>query len=781
MRVFPPRGPFVTALALAFIGLVLASGGVRLIGLGGSWYYALVGFALVVSAALLWTGSLWGVRVYWAALAGTLVWALWEAGLAPWSLMPRIAGPALIGIWLASPWPRARLGERARPSMRRQFVWLGAGGLAALAALIAIVAASLEPAPARAAATPREPATGWPAFGGERGGSRFSAATQIGPENVRALTSAWTFHTGEFGNTFEATPILVDDALVFCTARDVVFAIDAETGVERWRFDPAAETAHHLNLACRGVSVYRAPSASGPCATRILLATVDARLIALDARTGRACEGFGAHGVVSLMDGIGPAPPGFYYVTSPPVIVNDQAVTGAFVLDNQTVQAPSGVIRSFDARTGKLRWAWDMGRPDRRGAPEAGGVYTPGTPNAWSALNADARLGLVYVPMGNPAPDYWGGKRRPFDERFGSAIVALDANTGAPRWAFQTTHHDLWDYDVPAQPVLVDVVRRGVATPALVQATKRGDVFILDRRTGVPIFPVAEQPAPQGAAAGDVVAATQPVSSVSIAPRRLTEADMWGVSPIDQMFCRIWFRSVRYQGVFTPPSEKGTLVYPGATGVTDWGGVSVDEDRGLLIVNSSLIGSVDELTPRSRAPASARRIAPDPTYEWGPQEGTPFVLHSRNFEDPYLQIPCTAPPWGALNAIDLSTGRIRWSRPFGTARDSGPFRRASHLPLPMGVPNLGGPITTRSGLVFIGASVDRYLRAFDVRSGAELWRGRLPAAAHATPITFVSARTGRQFVVVAAGGHRGMGPHVSDAIVAFALPEQALAAQPAAR
>ena len=769
-----PKGPYVTAMALIVLGAPLLFGGLWLAGLGGSPYYIIAGIGLIATGGLLWFGSIWGLRLYWCVLAITLVWALGEVGFAPWPLVPRLLGPALIGGWLCLPFVRRKIDAPTAPSFLAwappAWVWPAAAG--AVLIFVLGVSALSGPRPENIDSVAAAEPVGWPHIGNSLGGARYATADQINTENVAGLREAWRFNIGHTMATLEATPILAAGQLAFCTADNVVVALDPETGAENWRFNPEADTEQRMHLACRGLAQAEIETAASDnaCGARIYTATIDARLIALDAKTGAPCEGFGDHGTVSLMEGIGEQPRGFYYATSAPLVSNGVVVVGSYVMDNQRVNAPSGVVRAYDVETGALRWAWDMGRPDRIGAPSEGETYTPGTPNAWTNLSADPDLGLVYVPLGNPAPDFWGGARRDFDERYGSSVVALSLETGRPAWSFQTTHHDVWDYDVPAQPVLIDLPTPAGVQPALIAATKRGQLFVLNRRTGAPIFPVQERPTPQGASQGDWLAPSQPYSALSLAPRRLRETDTWGMTPFDHLYCRIAFRRLRYDGDFTPPGVTASIKYPGAFGIMDWGGVAIDEDRAILVANTSYMASIDHLVPRDEAPEYTRAVSDLRLYEWGPQEDTPFVINTRFFLSP-LRVPCLAPPWGRMNALNLRTGELMWSRPLGTARDSGPLDIPSQLPLEMGVPNMGGAIVTRGGLAFIGAAVDHYFRAYDVASGKELWRARLPASANSIPMTFVSAENGRQYVVVAAGGHLGMAPHLGDAIIAYALPE----------
>lgn len=626
-------------------------------------------------------------------------------------------------------------------------------------------------------------------YGGSLRGTHYSPLTQITPGNVAALKPAWTFSTGELkagGNqpidalgglkglygisALQATPLQIGTALYMCTERNRVIALDAETGQSLWQFDPHPKTSALTHSSCRGVAYHAQVNASGPCAARLIHGSLDGRLWALDARTGQPCHDFGDHGSVSLREGMSNLQVG-YHMTAPGTIANGVIVVGAWIADNQAVAAPSGVVRAYDVLTGKLAWAWDMGRPERIGAPPPGETYTPGTPNVWSFSAADEALNLIYVPVGNASPDLWGGKRHPFDDRYSSSVVALDLTTGRPRWSFQTTHHDLWDYDVPAQPVLVDIPHPGGVWPALIQATKQGEIFILDRRTGVPIVPVTERPVPQGAAPGDRVSATQPFSEISVRPANLTETQMWGITPLDQLWCRIQFRRARYEGLYTPPGEKPTINFPGSFGSISWGGVAIDEMRHLLISNKTSVAYYMQLVRREQAPEFARTRHDPTSYQWLPMEGTPYVARVHPFVSP-LAIPCNQPPWGHLQAIDLVTKRTLWKRSIGTARDSGPFGYPTELPLPIGTPTQGGAIVTASGLTFIGATTDNYLRAFDTRTGRELWRGRLPAGGQATPMTYVSPKSGRQFVLIAAGGHGGMKTTRGDSFVAFALPPE---------
>lgn len=501
---------------------------------------------------------------------------------------------------------------------------------------------------------------------------------------------------------------------------------------------------------------------------------MDARLVALDAISGKPCETFGDHGVVSLLRGLGPKALGEFVATSPPLIVGDKIVTGGKVIDNVYWGAPSGVIRAFDAITGKFAWAFDVGRLDRRSEPSGQDTYTPSTPNSWVPLSADEKLGLVYAALANPAgADMYGGMRRPFDDAFGSSVVALDIRTGALRWKFQTVHHDVWDYDLASPPTLVDIPFANGLRHALVQPTKRGEIFVLDRLTGKPIFEVVERWAPSGRPApGDWHARTQPFSPrlPSLQGSDFRETDMWGLSPIDQLWCRIAFRRVRYDGIFTPPGLTESLEYPGYAGGTSWGGASVDLDHMVLFVNANHIGLRTRLLTREEAKTHKIEVAKGELGRYLPQGNTPYAVEQRPFLSP-LGVPCNRPPYNTYAAIDLRSGRLLWHRPLGTARDSGPFGIPSMLPLDMGPPAQGGAIATRGGLLFVAATQERAIRALDARTGRELWKRRLPAGGQATPATYWSEQSGRQFVVIAASGNLGLQTKPGDFLVAFALPK----------
>jgi quinoprotein glucose dehydrogenase len=616
------------------------------------------------------------------------------------------------------------------------------------------------------------PVADWPAYGADAGGRRWSPLRQITPANVGALEIAWVHRSGDVldGTTslgkssLQVTPILVDGTLYACSPRGRVFALDPESGRDRWRYDPGVDASPFYVVNCRGVSTWL--DAAAPegvsCRRRIYVGTLDARLIALDATTGAPCADFGASGTVDLGAGIGERAPGEYGVTSPPAVIGGRVVVGSMVLDNRRTDSPGGVVRAFDARTGALVWSWDPVPPGRAAA---NGHFARGTTNAWAPLSADEARGLVFVPTGNTSPDYYGGQRDGLDH-YSSSVVALDADTGAVRWSFQTVHHDVWDYDVPAQPTLFDWPGPNGAVPALIQATKLGHLFVLARETGAPLLPVEERPVPQaGAVPGETLAPTQPfpVLPAPLHPASLSADEAFGFTPWDRAACRQAIAALRSDGVFTPPSAQGSVQYPGMVGGMNWGGVAVDPERGLLVVNTQRIATRIRLVTREEL--RAKYGDTPPAYGVEPQEGTPYALERAPLLGP-LGAPCNPPPWGTLAAIDLASGALRWEVPLGTTRDLAPWP----LWLNTGTPNLGGPLVTASGLVFIGATTDFFLRALDVETGHELWKGRLPTAGHATPMTYRLRPDGRQYVVIAAGGHGLLGTPPSDALVAFALP-----------
>jgi quinoprotein glucose dehydrogenase len=772
----------LTAIVYAGLGVALAAAGGWLAWLGGSAYYLVAGLALLVTGVLLFRSSRWALWLYAALVLGTLAWAIAEIGLDWWALVPRGDVIAPLGVWLLLP----LITRHLRPGAPSGRIPLAASLLvAAVLGGVALssdrldIAGALPPAAADAPAPPDAaavPAGEWRAYGRTGFGDRYSPLAQITAANVDQLQVAWTFRTGDAAGpndpietTFEVTPLKVGDTLYLCSQHQILFALDAGTGALRWKFDPKLQnnpTFQHLT--CRGVSYHEAApgAAADDCPRRIFLPTNDARMFAIDAGTGVPCEGFADHGVLNLQVGMGVTTLGFYEPTSPPVVTANMLIVAGAVIDNYSTKEPSGVIRGFDVRTGKLVWAWDSGNEDENELPSATHSFTPNSANSWITASADEKLGLVYLPMGVQTPDIWGGNRTPTAERYASAIVALDIATGKRVWSYQTVHHDLWDMDVPAQPSLVDLQTASGVVPALLAPAKTGNIFVLDRRDGKLIVPAPERPVPQGAAPGDHVAPTQPFSGLTFRPEALlTDADMWGATLFDQLACRIMFKRLRYEGTFTPPSLQGSLIFPGNLGMFEWGGIAVDPVRQIAIANPIAIPFVSRLLPRGPDNPPAPNAAHPPGSETGvqPMYGTPYGVDLHAFISP-VGLPCKMPPWGYMAGIDLKTFRIVWMHRNGTIHDSSPVP----LPFRLGVPSLGGPLVTAGGVAFLTSTLDYFIRGYDVTSGAQLWESRLPAGGQSTPMTYEQG--GRQFVVTADGGHGSFGTRTGDYVIAYALP-----------
>jgi quinoprotein glucose dehydrogenase len=604
--------------------------------------------------------------------------------------------------------------------------------------------------------------SGWPTYGGDPGGTRYSPLKQIARTNVSTLRMAWSYHTHalepETGlnekAAFEATPILVEGALYFTTPFNQVIALDPGTGAQKWIYDPKVDRSHgYSEVSSRGVAAWIDPQASdgAPCKLRIFEGTIDARLIALDGTRGTPCADFGAVGTVDLTRGVGYGPEfrGDYQVTSAPTIVGDLVITGSSIGDNGAVDMPRGVVRAYDARTGVLRWTWDP-----IGWAEKQQVRT-GAANAWSTFAADPSRDLVFIPTGSASPDYYGGAR-PGENKWANSVVALKASTGAFVWGFQVVHHDLWDYDVPSQPALIDFGGR----PAVAVTTKIGHVFILDRLTGAPLHAVEERAVPKSDIAGETASATQPFPAWSaMVPQRLTAADLWGATPEARRWCAERLDSLRNDGLFTPPSIRGTVSFPGNVGGVNWGSAAWDPVRNLLVANTNRVAAVMKLVPREDMQTAMNRQHETETAwggEFARQRGTPYAMYREWLVAPSGQ-PCNAPPWGAVVAFDLTTGNVRWESPLGIMAAG----------WPAGSVNLGGPLATAGGLIFTAAAVDPHLRAFDADTGAQLWTVELPASAQSTPMTY--EWNGKQYIVICAGGHGKLKSKMGDSVVAFAL------------
>ena len=619
----------------------------------------------------------------------------------------------------------------------------------------------------------------WESYGGSAMGERYSKLNQITPENVKHLEVAWEYHTGDVSDgkgdipsesAFEATPILVDNTLYFPTPFNRVIALDPETGEEKWAFDPKIDLqGHYANqLICRGVSYWKKEDCNADsCRAKIFTATNDARLIAIDARTGEKALNFGNNGEIDLNKGVGEQWwKGEYQVTSPPAIAGDVVIVGSAVSDNSRTFAPSGVVRAYNVYDGSMVWSWDLAPPrdSISDALKSDYGYMLSTPNVWAPMAVDKENDLLFIPTGNPTPDYYRGEGNDIDY-YGSAVVAIKVSTGEVIWHYQTVHHDLWDFDVPCQPTLTTVQKDGRDVHVVIQATKMGLFFILDRFTGEPVFDIEERPVPQTNVPGETTSRTQPypVKPLPLIRHNMTKEDIWGPLGL-KGDCLKKFKEMDYEGAYTPPKVGvRTLMYPGNSGGSNWGGIAVDEQRQILISNVMDMPWIVTLFPAEEYEEWREKY---PGVEIAPQEGTPYAMRREMFVS-NLGLPCVKPPWGKLAAIDLSTGDLMWEQPFGTVRDLAPVP----LKIKYGVPNLGGPIITASGLIFIAATMDNYIRAFNINTGKKLWEARLPAGGQATPMTYRIQETGKQYVVIAAGGHARAGTKLGDSVIAYALPD----------
>ena len=777
-----PWAARIFGVVMALLAIAMLVGGVALAAAGGTIFYAIAGVAMLATAVLLWRASNWATWLFGGLVAAAIGWTLYESGLDIWAMIPRLGLFYLLFAVLLL-LARRRLTGGAAVTAGVARTCLAGLLLAMLIVPIAAIphAAMIERggAPSAQPGTTGPVATAdWTDFGGTKAGTRFSTLDQITPANVNKLRVAWTYSFGEKDPAgLQVTPIKIGESIYACNGLNVIISLDAESGKENWRFDARPKTDSPF-LSCRGVAYHRVPDAVGTCAERIIATTVDGRLLALDAAKGTLCPDFGKDGQVSVFEGMGKIVRGYYSHTAAPMVARGKIVLGGTVADNQYWGEPSGVIRAFDAVTGELAWAYDAGQPERTGAPPPGETYTHSTPNNWGQMAYDDTLGLVYVPMGNATPDYYGAQRRPFDDEISSAVLALDIETGRRKWVFQTIYHDLWDYDLGSQPVLFDMQGPQGMIKALAQPTKRGEVFLVDRVTGKPLVPVEERPAPQrGHAEGERLSPTQPFPGdmPSLAGGLLNERMMWGVTPFDQMWCRIKFRESRYDGPMTPPGLTPSITYPGYLGGMNWGSVSIDTDRGILIAVTQYLANRLQLHTREEArkagahPMNLGREGLDALRGMNAMEGTPYAETTGPFLSP-LTVPCQQPPWSRISAIDLKTKQLLWSRPLGTGKEMGPMGIKSRLPLPMGVPALGGVLVTRSGLSFVGAAADRSFRAIDTASGKILWEVPIPESAHSTPMTYSGPKTGRQFILVAAAGHRSLSIGAGDTLVAYSLP-----------
>ncbi|MEC7138216.1 MAG: membrane-bound PQQ-dependent dehydrogenase, glucose/quinate/shikimate family [Pseudomonadota bacterium] len=784
------RPPRITAIVIGIFAAALFWQGATLLGMGGTPYYVVAGLAMLVAAWDLFCGRPRGFVIFSGVLLLTLAWAVYESGNGFWTVGSRIWIIGLFAVWLCLPMIRRGLWPQPIPKLFS----LRSVQLSAVASALVLGAmcvnqfsgTNVDFEPKQYG--PAQNASDWNAYGGNKSGTRYAPFETINANNVNQLQRAWEVRTGVAGR-FSGTPLQIGDGIYLCTAQNVMISLDPDSGEERWRFDPKNETPpYSLFGNCRGVTYYKLEDVAdgAQCKERIFTATTDARLIAVDKDTGLPCEDFGNDGQISLLAGMGEVKPYYYFVTSPATVASGVLVVGGWVMDNQEVEEPSGVVRAYDPKTGKLAWAWDIGREGNTQMPPDGESYTRGTPNVWSLTSADDELGLVYLPTGNATPDYFGAHRTDAMEKYASSIVAVDATTGLTRWHFQTTHHDIWDYDVPSQPTLVDLTLDGERRKAVIVPTKRGELFMLDRETGELLTEVTERPVPQTDLENEWSAPTQPFSTgmPTFAYPLITESKMMGITPFDQIACRKALLDLRYEGPLTPPSERGTLLYPGPGGGMNWGSVAVDERRQLMVVNNMHLPFTVHMIPREQDPATNGE-GPSRGYGIGGQQrGTPFSARVDMFSSP-LGIPCIQPPFGEMAVVDLTTQEIVWRRPVGTAAISLPGGRVG-VPLEMGTPFSAGSIVTAGGLIFNGGVMDGYFRALDLFSGEELFADPLHAASGATPMSYVSPKTGKQYVLLTLPGEAAIGvgaDHSGDTnsttavnaggghVVAYALPD----------
>jgi quinoprotein glucose dehydrogenase len=830
----------LVGIIVALVGLALGAGGAYLATLGGSWYYLIAGVLMLIAGIRLFRSQISGAVIYGIVFIGTFLWAAWESGLNYWRWIPRLDVVLILAILVALVTPALKDG----PSRKAGFslagvLFLGlvvAGALAFLpnrgyehfedVPAIADASLSTDVGNAQPADTP---APGdWAAYGRDSAATRYSPLEQITPDNVGDLQVAWQYRTGDILDHrwgAETTPLKIGDDVFLCTSRNILISLNAATGEENWRYDPqVSEDAIPYTAACRGVTYYEVPedqtsntdqsanpsqstAANEPqgndegqvpsdeasssqvattsnddqsCQARIISGTLDGRLIEVDAATGEPCTGFGDNGQVDIKRNMGETPEGYVSINSAPVVVRNVLVTGHQVLDGQRRYPPSGVIKGYDVVTGELLWAWDAGRPDQSEPLTGDETYVRGSPNMWTTAAGDSKLGLVYLPMANSAADYWSSSRTPEENEWASSMIALDVETGLPKWHFQTAHKDVWDYDPGSQPTLIDFPTDNGKVPALVMPTKQGEIYVFNRETGELLGGGAEErPVPQGGAEPEQRSKTQPFSLyATLRQPDIDEKDMWGMTPFDQLFCRIQYHQASWKGMYTPPTaEQPWIQYTGYNGGSDWGSVAIDPRRGVIIANYNDMPNYNELVPRDVANKLGWVPREEQQEDSGgaegagdPQANTPYAINvNAGWRVPYTGMLCKQPPYGHIRAIDLASGDTLWDRPLGTARANGPWGIRSGLPIDIGTPNNGGSVVTAGGLIFIAAATDDLIRAIDIESGETVWQAALPAGGQANPMVYEA--NGRQYVVIVATGHHFMETPSGDYVIAYALPK----------
>ena len=782
-------------------GLFFAIGGGKLVLLGGSPYFVVAGLALVLSGFLIARRKPSGALLFGVVFLLTAAWALWDAGLVFWPLVSRLLAMGVGATVVALSYPLLRrsagLSPARGPSLAVAAVLAlaSAGGMAGMFVPHPTVAFTGTPEPLTKV-EPADEQANWEAYGNTAGGSRFVALDQITRDNIADLKVAWTYNTGDTpispganGAEDQQTPLQVGDRVFLCTPHNNVIALDADTGKEIWKNEIDAQSS--VWMRCRGLAYFDAtrpleqPSAAGAtpvtpvsvaegalCQRRILMNTITAELIALDADTGAFCPDFGVNGHVDLKIGLGDAPDPSYVLTSAPTLAGTTVVVGGRIADNVQVDMPGGVMRGFDVVTGELRWAFDPGNPEITKLPPEGQTYTRSTPNVWASMSYDPASNTVFMPVGSPSVDLYGATRTELDHKYGASLLALDATTGREKWVYQTVHNDLWDFDVPMQPSFIDFPKAdGTTVPALVFGTKAGQIFVLDRATGQPLTQVDDVPVKPGNIPNEPYSPTQKLSvgMPQIGAQTLTESDMWGATPFDQFLCRIAFKGMRYDGVYTVPGTDLALNFPGSLGGLNWGGVSTDPVTNTIFVNDMRLGlwiQMQEAAPTEAVASGGESV--NTGMGVVPMKGTPYAVNKNRFLSA-LGIPCQAPPFGSLTAIDMKTQQIKWQVPVGTVEDTGPLGIKMGLPIPIGMPTLGGTLVTQGGLVFIAGTQDYYLRAFDSATGKEVWKARLPVGSQGGPMSYKSPKTGKQYVVISAGGAR-QSPDRGDYVIAYSLP-----------
>lgn len=801
---------FVLTLALSITGLFFMLGGFKLVSLGGSWYFLLTGIACLISAYFMFRRKAIAVGIFAAVFLWTFIWSIFDAGWDFWALFSRLMYPSGLFAALLYTWPTLRRQQMLITSSTAQQSNQMYARTAYVSATLVVVGmlvgfyqmfqphptvkatgANLPLVPVDAAQQPQN----WQNYGNDAGGSRFVALDQINRDNVSQLKEVWRYRTGDFstgsGNGAEdqLTPLQVGNQVYLCTPHNNIIALEADSGKELWKAEVNSKA--DAWERCRGLGYFdstqalKQPTLAGAtpvtsvaqntaCPRRLYTNTPDGRLIAVNADTGERCADFGENGTVDLLVGLGEgtkAPR--FEVTSAPTIAGTSIIVGSRIADNFAADMPGGVIRAYDVITGELRWAFDPRNPDPNYVLKPGETYQRSSTNSWAPMSYDPAMNTVFLPMGSSSVDVWGANRLEADHRYNASVLALDATTGQEKWVYQTVHNDLWDFDLPMQPSLVDFpMPDGSLRAAVVIGTKSGQFFVLDRLTGDPLTEVIEQPVKPADIPNEQYSATQPrsIAMPQIGNETLTESDMWGATPFDQLMCRINFKSMRYEGLFTAPGTDVSLSYPGSLGGMNWGSIAFDPTQRYMYVNDMRLGlwiQLIEQTPEDLAAEANGGEAVNTGMGAVPMRGTPYKVNKNRFMSA-LGIPCQKPPYGSMTAIDMSSGQIAWEVPLGTVQDTGPLGIKMGLKAPIGMPTIGGPMATQGGLVFFAATQDYYLRAFNASNGDELWKARLPVGSQGTPISYLSPKTKKQYVVISAGGARQSSDH-GDYVIAYAL------------